>query len=44
VLVHRHLVHGVAAWGAQATASPEGRVIAYFRPEFTLHGDWLDRP
>ena len=44
VLVHRHLVHGVAAWGAQATASPEGRMIAYFRPEFTLHGDWLDRP
>lgn len=44
VLVHRHLVHGVAPWGEQATASPEGRMIAYFRPEVARPGDWLDRP
>ena len=44
VLVHRHLVHGVAPWGEQATASPEGRMIAYFRPEFADRSDWLDRP
>lgn len=44
VLVHRHLLHGVAPWGAAATAPPEGRMIAYFRPEFQRWRDWLDRP
>jgi hypothetical protein len=44
VLVHRHLVHGVAPWSELATASPEGRMIAYFRPEFATPGDWLDQP
>ncbi|MFN4141100.1 hypothetical protein [Aestuariivirga sp.] len=42
VLLHRHLLHGVAPWGAGAKASPEGRMVAYFRPEFTMPGDWLD--
>jgi hypothetical protein len=44
VLVHRHLVHGVAPWGETATGAPEGRMIAYFRPEFADPGEWLDRP
>lgn len=41
VLVHRHLVHGVAPWGEHATAAPEGRMIAYFRPEFPDIADWI---
>jgi len=44
VLVHRHLVHGVAPWGERATAQPEGRMIAYLRPEFPSIGDWLAAP
>ncbi|MCA3554765.1 hypothetical protein [Aestuariivirga sp.] len=44
VLVHRHLVHGVAPWGEAATGAPQGRMIAYFRPEFPAIADWLDRP
>ncbi|PZF77205.1 hypothetical protein DK847_07710 [Aestuariivirga litoralis] len=44
VLVHRHLLHGVAPWEDGAAAPPEGRMIAYFRPEFAAVGDWLDRP
>lgn len=40
VLLHRHLVHGVAPWGEGATAPPEGRMTAYFRPEFPHIGDW----
>jgi len=44
-LVHRFALHGVAPWAEGATASPEGRMIAYFRPEL-LPGnrDWLERP
>ena len=34
VLLHRHLLHGVAPWGEVPTASADGRMIAYFRPEF----------
>lgn len=44
VLVHRHLVHGVAPWGEHATAAPEGRMIAYLRPEFPAIADWLNAP
>ncbi|WP_370229918.1 hypothetical protein [Cognatishimia sp.] len=32
-VIHRHLLHGVAPWGQGASADPEGRMIAYFRPE-----------
>ncbi len=32
-LVHRLALHGVAPWAPGATAPPEGRMIAYFRPE-----------
>jgi hypothetical protein len=40
VLLDRHLVHGVAPWG-EDTGPAEGRMIAYFRPQFTRIGDWL---
>ncbi|WP_294608019.1 hypothetical protein [uncultured Roseovarius sp.] len=45
-LVHRLALHGVAPWEQGAEAPPEGRMIAYFRPEF---GDfsrpcWLAHP
>jgi len=35
ILLHRHMLHGVDIWHPQATAPPEGRMIAYFRPEFS---------
>lgn len=44
-LLHRHCLHGVAPWGAQASAAADGRMIAYFRPE--LPGgvaQWLESP
>lgn len=40
VLLHRHLLHGVAPWTADATAPPEGRMVAYFRPQFSAEA-WL---
>lgn len=40
ILLHRHLLHGVDVWNARATAPPEGRIIAYFRPEFTA-AKWI---
>lgn len=45
-LVHRLCLHGVAPWGEGATAPPEGRMIAYFRPEFPddARDDWLTAP
>jgi len=45
VLVHRLALHGVAPWGDAATAPEEGRMIAYFRPEFQgLGPDWIAAP
>ena len=44
-LVHRMALHGVAPWAADAKAAPEGRMIAYFRPELPVGSrDWLDLP
>lgn len=44
-LVHRFALHGVAPWADGASAPPEGRMIAYFRPELTSgRRDWLDLP
>ncbi|WP_406649632.1 hypothetical protein [Aliisedimentitalea scapharcae] len=44
-LMHRLALHGVAPWGAAASAPPgEGRMIAYFRPEVTSLADWLTAP
>lgn len=44
-LLHRLTLHGVAPWAEGAVAVPEGRMIAYFRPE--LAGGvaaWLTDP
>ncbi|SFU16673.1 phytanoyl-CoA dioxygenase family protein [Sedimentitalea nanhaiensis] len=35
ILLHRHLLHGVASWASGATAGPDGRMIAYFRPQLS---------
>ncbi len=44
-LVHRLTLHGVAPWAESAKAPDEGRMIAYFRPEFTGDTrDWLEMP
>lgn len=40
-LIHRLALHGVAPWKDCDTAPPEGRIIAYFRPELGSIADWL---
>jgi hypothetical protein len=40
ILLHRHLLHGVAPWVAGVQAPQEGRMIAYFRPQFSAL-EWL---
>ncbi|HKL64475.1 MAG TPA: hypothetical protein VJ886_00060 [Roseovarius sp.] len=46
MLVHRMTLHGVAPWIEGAAAPPEGRMVAYFRPEFPdeERDDWLTAP
>lgn len=43
VLLDRFAVHGVAPWGKGMTAPPQGRMVAYFRPEFDDLADWILR-
>ncbi|WP_170564795.1 hypothetical protein [Ruegeria atlantica] len=44
-LLHRHCLHGVAPWAEGATAGPDGRMIAYFRPEFAGGvAEWIESP
>ena len=33
MLLHRHLLHGVAPWEPALEGPPEGRMVAYFRPQ-----------
>ncbi|WP_149589070.1 hypothetical protein [Tabrizicola flagellatus] len=40
-LLHRLTLHGVAPWRPEDTAPPEGRMIAYFRPQLASVRDWL---
>lgn len=40
-LLHRHLLHGVAAWQSGANAPEIGRIIAYFRPQMASVKAWL---
>jgi hypothetical protein len=40
-LIHRLCLHGMAPWGAAAQAPPEGRMIAYFRPQLRSIAAWL---
>lgn len=44
IVMHRLCLHGVAPWGRRAMAPPEGRMIAYFRPQLALLSDWLHLP
>ena len=41
-VLHPMCLHGVAPWASKATAQPEGRMIAYFRPEVRSALDWLN--
>ena len=43
-LVHRLSLHGIAPWSESATASPDGRMICYFRPEIRGPQQWLEEP
>ena len=43
-LVHRLSLHGVAPWAQDATVSPHGRMVVYFRPETGGPVDWLAEP
>jgi hypothetical protein len=43
-LVHRLALHGIAPWREGASAGPDGRMIAYFRPEIASRHDWLNAP
>ena len=38
ILLHRHLIHGVAPWSGPD--APDGRAVAYFRPQGDV-ADWL---
>ena len=40
-LIHRLALHGIAPWGEGAAADPEGRAIAFFRPDVSPE-DWLN--
>ncbi len=40
-VVHRHALHGISPWKGGAKAPPEGRVIAYFRPDQPDPLAWL---
>lgn len=43
-LVHRLTLHGVAPWRPGDHAPPEGRMIAYLRPQFATVHQWLTAP
>ncbi|PKQ11737.1 MAG: hypothetical protein CVT70_12420 [Alphaproteobacteria bacterium HGW-Alphaproteobacteria-1] len=45
-LVHRLTLHGVAPWSEGSMAPPEGRMVAYFRPQLPEAASalWLDLP
>ena len=44
MLLHRLTLHGVAPWAPGAQAAPEGRIIAYFRPQLPDVASWLNQP
>lgn len=43
-LLHRLTLHGVAPWKPEDIAQPEGRMIAYFRPQLPTVEAWLIDP
>jgi hypothetical protein len=38
---HRHLLHGMASWAEGAAAPAFGRIIAWFRPQFSTLDEWM---
>lgn len=42
LLLHRLVLHGTAPWSEGARAAPQGRVIAFFRPQVSS-ARWLDK-
>ena len=40
-LIHRLALHGVGPWQEDASAGPQGRIIAYFRPQMRSVEAWL---
>lgn len=40
VLIDRFTLHGTAPWEPDATSAPEGRMIAWFRPDIPIR-DWF---
>ena len=43
-LLHRLTIHGVAPWKPDDRAPPEGRMIAYLRPQMASVHQWLTAP
>jgi len=43
-LLHRLALHGVTRWQEQDEAPPEGRMIAYLRPQLASVEAWLTQP
>ena len=43
-LAHRLSLHGMAPWADSAGATPDGRMICYFRPPAIGPGEWLANP
>lgn len=43
-LAHRLCLHGIAPWSPTATATADGRMICYFRPEYATAAEWLAEP
>lgn len=41
IVLHRHLLHGIAPWLKGACAPDVGRQIAYFRPQYKTCLDWM---
>lgn len=41
VILHRHMIHGVAPWAEGARAEAPGRMVAYFRPVLPSVAEWL---
>jgi len=42
-VLHRLALHGIAPWELGAEAPPEGRIVAYFRPQTEANlNDWLN--
>ena len=44
LILHRQVLHGIAGFAHTATAPPEGRMIAYFRPQLAEIPEWLALP